>query len=292
MSVADARTGTDVMAQFIPACPLAAKLGIVAEELSGDEIRLRMPFDPTNTTLGDMVHGGAIATLADMTVMALAVTQIHSGTHDVHYSPVALANAVPFLCAHCEGRSAHAIPTAPTAGSHLGLHSGPVTSDNAELPTPRRWAGVKRLRRSRSQWSSVAWEGPRLYVATQGSPHAPASRMRGPAHSPPPRPDAAPPAQTPTGAAGVLHSEYVVSDGHGDYTTKMTQTGVVDELTLSQTVIRSDDGFTQIYVFFSASVVPDKSVTAKDTVTVEATRTGPTLTLDRIGEGQPPPTWK
>ena len=64
--------------------------------------------------------------------------------------------------------------------------------------------------------------------------------------------------------------------------------GVVDELTLSQIVIRSDDGFTQIYVFPSASVVPDKSVAAKDTVTVEATRSGPTLTLDRIGEGRPP----
>jgi uncharacterized protein (TIGR00369 family) len=60
------------MAQFIPACPLGAKLGIVAEVLDGDEVRLRMPFDPTNVTLGDMVHGGAIATLADMTVMAAA----------------------------------------------------------------------------------------------------------------------------------------------------------------------------------------------------------------------------
>jgi hypothetical protein len=80
----------------------------------------------------------------------------------------------------------------------------------------------------------------------------------------------------------------VVSDGHGRYTTEVTQTGVVDELTLSQIVIRSDDGFTQIYVFPSASVLPDKSVAAKDTVTVEATRTGPTLTLDRIGEGRPP----
>src|ERR1044071_9430609 len=72
MSLADARTGTDVMTAFIPACPLAAKLGIIAEVLDGDEVRLRMPFDPTNTTLGDMVHGGAIATLADMTVMAAA----------------------------------------------------------------------------------------------------------------------------------------------------------------------------------------------------------------------------
>lgn len=60
------------MAQFIPASPFVAKLGIVAEVLDGDEVRLRMPFDPTNVTLGDMVHGGAIATLADMTVMAAA----------------------------------------------------------------------------------------------------------------------------------------------------------------------------------------------------------------------------
>jgi uncharacterized protein (TIGR00369 family) len=72
MSSTDAQTGSDVMAQFIPACPLAAKLGIVADVLVGDEVRLRMPFDPTNVTLGDMVHGGAIATLADMTVMATA----------------------------------------------------------------------------------------------------------------------------------------------------------------------------------------------------------------------------
>src|SRR4029077_4330291 len=30
------------------------------------------PWDPTNVTLGDMVHGGAIAALADVTVMAAA----------------------------------------------------------------------------------------------------------------------------------------------------------------------------------------------------------------------------
>jgi len=67
-----AQTGDEVMAQFIPASPFATKLGIVAEELDGDEVRLRMPFDPTNVTLDDMMHGGAIASLADMTVMAAA----------------------------------------------------------------------------------------------------------------------------------------------------------------------------------------------------------------------------
>jgi uncharacterized protein (TIGR00369 family) len=69
---ATAQTGAEVMAQFIPTSPFAAKLGIVAEVLDGDEVRLRMPFDPSNVTIGDMVHGGAIATLADMTVMAAA----------------------------------------------------------------------------------------------------------------------------------------------------------------------------------------------------------------------------
>lgn len=114
--------------------------------------------------------------------------------------------------------------------------------------------------------------------------------MRGQMHGPPPPvPGTTPPAQAPAPPAGVLHSEYVVSDGHGGFVTKMTQTGVVDELTLSQIVVRSDDGYTQIYVFPSASVVPDKSVAAKDTVTVEATRSGATLTLNRIGEGQAPP---
>src|SRR3954447_6676383 len=60
------------MAQFIPQSPFVAKLGVVIDKLDDDEVRLRLPWDPTNTTVGDMVHGGAIATLADLTVMAAA----------------------------------------------------------------------------------------------------------------------------------------------------------------------------------------------------------------------------
>ena len=65
-------TGAEVMAQFLPQSPFVIKLGIVAEVLDAEEVRLRMPWDPTNVTLGDMVHGGAIAALADVTVMAAA----------------------------------------------------------------------------------------------------------------------------------------------------------------------------------------------------------------------------
>jgi len=162
-----------------------------------------------------------------------------------------------------------------------------VTSKNAEQPRPRRWTKRQTLAAVAVALVIGGLGASAIYAATQRSPHPPAGPMRGPAHSPS-RPDAVPPVQAPTDATGVLHGEYVVADGHGGFTTKMTQTGVVDELTLSQIVVRSDDGFTQIYVFPSASVVPDNALATKDTVTVEATRTGPTLTLDRIREGQPP----
>jgi uncharacterized protein (TIGR00369 family) len=65
-------SGRDVIAEFLPQSPFVAKLGIVAEQLADDEVRLRLPWDPSNVTVGDMVHGGAIATLADLTVMAAA----------------------------------------------------------------------------------------------------------------------------------------------------------------------------------------------------------------------------
>jgi acyl-coenzyme A thioesterase PaaI-like protein len=62
----------DVIAAFRPQSPFVAKLGIVVEHLGDEEVRLRLPWDPTNTTMADMVHGGAIATLADLEVMAAA----------------------------------------------------------------------------------------------------------------------------------------------------------------------------------------------------------------------------
>ena len=71
-SGSSAASGRDVIAHFLPQSPFVAKLGIVADQLSDHEVRLRLPWDPSNVTIGDMVHGGAIATLADLTVMAAA----------------------------------------------------------------------------------------------------------------------------------------------------------------------------------------------------------------------------
>lgn len=131
--------------------------------------------------------------------------------------------------------------------------------------------------------------GAAIYAATDGSPRTMAGGSHGsggPVHGAPPPGSGGLPADH-AGSQGVLHSEYVVSDGRGGFTTKMTQTGTVDEVTLSSIVVRSDDGFTQIYAFPSAAVMPNRSVVANDTVTVEATRTGPTVTLNSIGEGLP-----
>jgi uncharacterized protein (TIGR00369 family) len=60
------------MTKLIARSPFVVKLGIVADKLEVDEVRLRLPWDPSNITIADMVHGGAIASLADVTVAATA----------------------------------------------------------------------------------------------------------------------------------------------------------------------------------------------------------------------------
>ncbi|GFG51524.1 hypothetical protein CQY20_08995 [Mycolicibacterium agri] len=142
--------------------------------------------------------------------------------------------------------------------------------------------------------------GAAVYSATEGQPRG----MGGPPHianapshaapfrdvNAPPVPAAAPAPQAPPepGVVGALHGEYVVPDGHGGFITKLTQTGIVDEVTPKEVVIRSDDGFTQIYQFPSTAAASTRQLDPESTVTVEATRTGSTVTLNRIGSAPPP----
>lgn len=86
----------------------------------------------------------------------------------------------------------------------------------------------------------------------------------------------------------MLHSESVISDGKGGYTTKLVQTGIVDEVTPSSVVVRSEDGFTQIYAFPPSAAGTTNALQPADIVTVEATRTGATVTLNRIAEAPSP----
>ena len=68
----DGATRMQVIQQFIPASPLPAELGIRLEEIAPDRARLALPYADRLATIGDVVHGGAIATLADTAAMAAA----------------------------------------------------------------------------------------------------------------------------------------------------------------------------------------------------------------------------
>lgn len=65
-------TRAEIIRQFVPNSPHAARLGIALDELGDGTARLTMPFSPESTTLGDVVHGGAISALADTAAMAAA----------------------------------------------------------------------------------------------------------------------------------------------------------------------------------------------------------------------------
>ena len=55
---------------FIVGSPYARQLGVVTEHIETDRVRLRLPYVETLTTIGDMVHGGAIASLVDVAATA------------------------------------------------------------------------------------------------------------------------------------------------------------------------------------------------------------------------------
>ena len=64
---------SELLRAFLPTSPLVGHLGIALEELGADRAVLVMPFRPELVTIGDTVHGGAIAALADTAAMAAAL---------------------------------------------------------------------------------------------------------------------------------------------------------------------------------------------------------------------------
>lgn len=64
--------GGEVISSFLPASPFAAAVGLQIASLEPDRAVLSMPFSDKNVTIGDVVHGGAIATLVDAAAMAAA----------------------------------------------------------------------------------------------------------------------------------------------------------------------------------------------------------------------------
>jgi uncharacterized protein (TIGR00369 family) len=65
-------TWREIIREFIPSSPLVRHLGIELRALEPDRAELLLPYRAELATMGDVVHGGAIATLIDTAGMAAA----------------------------------------------------------------------------------------------------------------------------------------------------------------------------------------------------------------------------
>ena len=68
----EARPRIDTVREFLPTSPLVGHLGIELRELEADRAVLALPFAAHVVTIGDVVHGGAIASLMDTAAMMAA----------------------------------------------------------------------------------------------------------------------------------------------------------------------------------------------------------------------------
>jgi hypothetical protein len=92
------------------------------------------------------------------------------------------------------------------------------------------------------------------------------------------------------GGAGSIHSDAVVSDGNGGYTTRRTQTGTVTAISGTSIAVKSVDGFTSTYVVNSSTTVDGSTgsvttIASGATVTVIGTVSGDTATATSVLSG-------
>ena len=61
-----------VLRDLVVGSPLGRLLGLELVAAAADRVSVRLPFRPEVTTVGDLVHGGAIGALIDVTATAAA----------------------------------------------------------------------------------------------------------------------------------------------------------------------------------------------------------------------------
>lgn len=66
--------------QVLMGSPVARALGIAPDVLTVDHVELLLPFSPANVTVGEIVHGGVIATLIDVAGAAAAASGCEAGS--------------------------------------------------------------------------------------------------------------------------------------------------------------------------------------------------------------------
>jgi hypothetical protein len=90
----------------------------------------------------------------------------------------------------------------------------------------------------------------------------------------------------PGGQADSLHGQFVTSDGHGGFTTELTQTGTVTAISDSAITARSEDGFTQTYLITTDTRRGHAPVQTGDTATIKAVTSDGDTTATAITPGR------
>jgi uncharacterized protein (TIGR00369 family) len=68
----------DVLGAYVEHSPFCAALGLRADAVEPDRVRLSMPFAEQLVTVGDVVHGGAISALIDTAATVAAWSGLES----------------------------------------------------------------------------------------------------------------------------------------------------------------------------------------------------------------------
>jgi uncharacterized protein (TIGR00369 family) len=68
-----------IVRDVIVASPLGRLLGVELVSVARDRVIVRLPFRPELTTVGELVHGGAIGALVDVTATAAAWSDVDLG---------------------------------------------------------------------------------------------------------------------------------------------------------------------------------------------------------------------
>ena len=127
-------TRAEIMRSFVPASPFAKELGIELVELRLDHAELRLPWSPRLATMGDVVHGGAIATLLDTAGMAAAWSD---DTVPEKLAGATVSMSVTFAAAAVRDRPHRARATVVRRGRSLCFCEVTVTDADGRGRRPR-----------------------------------------------------------------------------------------------------------------------------------------------------------
>jgi uncharacterized protein (TIGR00369 family) len=122
-------SGAEIITQFLAHSPFVRHLGMQLESIEPDHARLAMPYRDELATIGDVVHGGALAAIVDTAAMA-ASWSAHEASGELRGTTVGLS--VDFVAA-ARGREVFADARVVRRGKSLCFCDVDVTDADDNL---------------------------------------------------------------------------------------------------------------------------------------------------------------